>query len=235
MRPYYVSDDVTIYHGNCLDVLPSLRDAGAAAVVTDPPYGLDGAIVRRNATDIEDWSEAMHNVIVDDCWRALAVATLKPDAYFVEFFAGAKSVEDAFSLSRACGLTPWRFYFLVKTAPPPTPRPTMMSGVEMALISFVGRRPWYGGQHPDRWIGLTPNRLGLAEHPSEKPPACMRALIGLVTPIDALVIDPFMGSGTTLVAARAEGRRAIGIEIEERWCEVAARRLAQAVLPLEMA
>ena len=79
---------------------------------------------------------------------------------------------------------------------------------------------------------MTPNRLGVAEHPTEKPGEPLRQLVQALTGPGALVLDPFAGSGSTLRAAKDLGRRAIGIEIEERYCEIAAKRMAQEVLPL---
>lgn len=69
-------------------------------------------------------------------------------------------------------------------------------------------------------------------HPCPKPLKLFHWLIEKASKENQLILDPFMGSGTTLVAAKLLGRRAIGIEIEERYCEIAARRLAQGVLPL---
>jgi len=68
------------------------------------------------------------------------------------------------------------------------------------------------------------------DHPTPKPVSLMRRMIENSSDIDDLVLDPFVGSGTTLVAAKELGRKAIGIEIEERYCEIAAKRLSQEIL-----
>lgn len=77
--------------------------------------------------------------------------------------------------------------------------------------------------------GVNPD--GRREHPTQKPLGLMRWCLTTAGG-SGTVLDPFMGSGTTLRAALDLGRRAIGIEIEERYCEIAARRLDQMVLPL---
>jgi hypothetical protein len=71
-----------------------------------------------------------------------------------------------------------------------------------------------------------------ALHPTPKPVALLCYLIDKVSRPGDLILDPFMGSGTTLVAAKRLGRRAIGIEIEEKYCEIAARRIQEASMPL---
>ena len=73
---------------------------------------------------------------------------------------------------------------------------------------------------------------GYAVHPTQKPVGILHPLIEFSVPVSGIVLDPFAGSGSTLVAAREAGRRAIGIEVQERYCEIAAKRLAQGVLPL---
>lgn len=86
----------------------------------------------------------------------------------------------------------------------------------------------------DRGCGnvITHPRQAPDDHPSPKPEQVMRRLVEVVTTAGQTVLDPFMGSGTTLRAAKDLGRRAIGIELEERYCEIAAKRCAQEVLAL---
>ena len=232
VTPYYdyPAAGITIYHGDCRDVLPSLP--AADLLLTDPPYGIPkGAAWWRNSgTVIADDGDAEHNVVVEG-WRELV--NLADNAAIVEFCGGNMDVEYATARAHVdAGWTPWRRYLLVKQAPPPTPRPTMVSGWEASIVSYVGTRRWYGsGYVPDRWIGLTPNRKNEGVHPTQKPVEPMVILIEALSSPGSLVIDPFMGSGTTLRAAMDTGRRAIGIEVNEEHCETAVSRLAQGVLP----
>jgi site-specific DNA-methyltransferase (adenine-specific) len=76
------------------------------------------------------------------------------------------------------------------------------------------------------------NADAVTNHPTEKPVSILREMIESSSCLDDVILDPFAGSGSTLVAARMEGRRGIGIELDERYCEIAARRLSQMVLPL---
>ena len=234
MIPYFDDGQITIYCGDCRDVLPNL-DA-ADLVLTDPPYGLPkgSAVVRKNTMVVENWDDVAHNVYVDG-WHGLI--QLSVSAAVVQFSGGSLSAIDRTrEAHRLAGWIEWRLFILGNAAPPPHPRPTLVASWDAALISYVGKRPWYGGGYVlDSWLGLTPNRLNQAEHPTQKPIQPIRSLMQALSPEGAMVLDPFMGSGTTLRAAKDLGRRAIGIEIEERYCEIAVKRLRQAVLPLEVA
>jgi site-specific DNA-methyltransferase (adenine-specific) len=108
-------------------------------------------------------------------------------------------------------------------------------GFEPATIMHAnGAMRWNGGGHAAVWThnvvkGTASDR---PDHPCPKPLPLMRELVSLFTDPGETILDPFMGSGTTLRAAKDLGRKAIGIELEEKWCEVAAKRMSQSVLPL---
>lgn len=97
-------------------------------------------------------------------------------------------------------------------------------------VLFYGKRPPRTGMLPASYMEKKPSVDNKCGHPCPKPLSWMQWLVGLATLEGDEILDPFMGSGTTLVAAKSMNRRAIGIEIEERYCEIAAKRLAQEVL-----
>lgn len=201
MKPYYEKGGITIYHGDCREILPSIDPH---AIVSDPPYGTGwvrgGGRVgeftpkrERPSWDVfsTDWlrlGRTRHWVVFAPTSRASEVAAALPDAARVDWRK---------TNPRPCG--PDRDAIIIAPA-------WLPSSIEF---------PAYNGDTP--------------LHPCQKPIALMAWCLGFAPPT-LTVLDPFMGSGSTLVAARDMGRRAIGIEIEERYCEIAAKRLAQGVL-----
>lgn len=218
MTPYYEHAGITIYHGDCREVLPNLPKL--AAVVTDWPYGVD---VEYGAFDD---SEANVAKLVDDVWPQLALRT---------------------RLAMTCGIRMIGVF----------PRPTWI--LCWYIPAGANRTPWgFGCWQPILVFGADPHNAGKFAsdtfvyhrgsdqvfgsssgtghgHPCPKPLSVMRWIVARTTIAADLVIDPMMGSGTTLEAAKGLGRTAIGIDIEERYCEIAAKRLSQEVLPLEFA
>ena len=203
MRPYY--DDgrgVQIFHGDCREVLPALTEIGA--YVTDPPYGLG-----------DRWTGGTwftRGVYATDKveWDVVAPQDV------AERLAGAGVPTilwggNYFALPPARCVLAWFKVNAVAT----------MADFELAWTNLD--RPAAAFSAP---CGVR-NR----QHPTEKPLDLMTWCLSLVK-ADGPIVDPFMGSGTTLRAAKDLGRRAIGIEIEERYCEIAARRLSQEVLAL---
>ena len=239
MTPYYDDGTVTIYHGDCLDVLADLEVA-VDAVVTDPPYASgsrteagkssSGAMLR--AGRFSDRPIELDQMTTTGfVWLMRAVAArcrvlLPEGGSFLSFID-------------------WRQW------------PNLVGALETCNYRVQGMVVWDKGsmglgngfraQHElichaskgvptvhDRGSGnvLRHPRQEPIDHPSPKPEALIAKLIEVVTGDGQLVLDPFMGAGTTLRAAKDRGRRAIGIEFEERYCEVAARRMGQEVFAL---
>lgn len=222
MTPYYSDDGVTIYNGDAFELLPSL--VGVDAVVTDPPYGLmakPGKVQMRGAVvdlDYGDWDYA-----VDHGWIALLPPSVSSIVAFHDT-GQATAIADAAARS---GFRIKHYAFWDKGDSGINPRGNFVSAVEQCMYAVRGGK-WHGS-------GADPNifrfrRSPTPLHPTQKPVEVMAWLVTKTTAPGACVLDPFCGSGSTLVAAKNRGRRAIGIERQEKYCAIAATRLSQSVL-----
>jgi DNA modification methylase len=218
-KPYYEDDAVTIYHGDCREIIATLPDC-VCVLVTDPPYGIshsshkprDSRAPRPGAQIAGDESTAVRDTILE-IWGE------RPAIVFGSCRVPAPPVPVRATLV-------WDKGGHVGMGDLSLPWKQNWEHIYISGTGFVGRRD----TGVLRFNALAP-WAGEYTHPHEKPVELMRALIGKCAP-PATILDPFMGSGTTLRAAKDLGRRAIGIEVEERYCEIAAKRMGQEVLDL---
>ena len=222
MTPYYSDDLVTLYHGDCRTIGAWLE---ADALVTDPPYGRAWKQGRLKNLNRVTQQENHHAGIAGD------VDTGARDAALAQWGERAAVVFGDLMLPPPSNTR----QVLVYRKPPDAGVRGATAGVrrDIEAIYLIGAwpsglggrssviataAPIQGSQHG------VPGRNG---HPHAKPQDVMQTLVSLT---GGTVADPFAGSGSTLVAAKQLGRRAVGVEIEERYCEVAAKRLAQDTL-----
>ena len=204
MTPYYQDSAVTIYHGDCREIMPPLGTR--FALLTDPPYGIDVDTDYTKTFGVRQSSQRWERIVGDD-------QDFDPTLLLAFRSAIIWGANNFPALLPAGGWLIWK-----KTNPSP-----LGSECEMAWTNSTRRISLYATSR----ASLSP---ATAIHPTQKPIDLMCWCVGFL-PFAATILDPFMGSGPTLVAAKNLGRKAIGIEIEERYCEIAARRLAQEVLP----
>jgi len=215
-KPYFQDDDVVIYHGDCRDILPTLEPVDL--VLTDPPYGIGHRTnYSSNGRSTIGKQHDYPPVVGDDKpFDPNFVLQLgKPTVLF-----GANYYAD--KLPPTGGWIVWD-----KMRPHELDQAT----AELAWTNFVK------GVRVFRFLWNGALRDGLTtepplEHPTQKPVALWRWVLALKWIPEGIILDPFMGSGTTLRAAKDMGRKAIGIEIEERYCEIAAKRMSQSVMVL---
>lgn len=225
MKPYYERGGITIYHGDALEVLPALQAGIADMVATDPPYMLGGASTRRGErpqSPVADWTNASRWY---RDWLAESFRISKPaaPAWMFGNLRTLPVLEIAVqSLARRVTSTlvwnkDWIGVGSMNGLRCQYELVFLMGGPDFAIANRSVGDIW-----TEKWASSRPNG-----HTQEKPESLMRRLIQVSDPpAGGLIVDPFMGSGTTLVAAAAESRNAIGVEIEERYCEMAAKRLS---------
>lgn len=227
-EPFYADGSVTIYHADCLDVLTQLDSASIGACITDPPYNIgvrygDGT----NDRNLDYWTWLQ--VRVDECRRVSPVVALTHRVSALGRLSGwdwigawNKPFSTGARLGNSCLLPHWEPIFLygihsLGTQSTFTPdvfsaNPEKVPGTK----NMRGREGW--------------SKLDAVGHPTPKPLTLMRQLVAAFGQHADTIIDPFMGTGTTLRAAKDLGKRSIGIEIEEAYCELAVAKLGQEVL-----
>jgi DNA modification methylase len=227
LKPYYQDEAVTIYHGDALEILPDLE---ADVLVTDPPYGMKHTPRGTYDAKTGKTGKGQRGVAGDES----VVVRDEVLAWWGEDRPAA--VFGTWRLPRPSGVN-HRLIWWKQGAPPGPARTSFMLQDEEIYILGKG---WVESSPPLRSVIPTsePRQGAFGEaarigHPTPKPLALMRTLVERTPP--GVILDPFMGSGSTLRAAKDLGRKAIGIELEERYCEIAAQRCAQDVLDLGMA
>lgn len=222
MTPYYEQDGITIYHGEALEVLSPYMDSRQVGrafdlLLTDPPYGIGEArgknASRGNIAVAQDYGTSDW----DDKTADEALALARTISRWHVVFGG-----NYYDLGRTSCYLVWDKENGTND----------FADCELAWTNFpkAVRKITY------RWNGMLqqPGRpKEIRVHPTQKPEAVMVWALQHAPADVQTVLDPFMGSGTTLVAAKRLGKRATGIEREERYCEIAAKRLAQGALPME--
>lgn len=246
MTPYADMGDVQLYHGDCRDVLPRLGLRPDCAMA-DPPYGETSLAWDRWP---DGWPQTIAGSVASMwCFGSMRMFLDRRDEFDMWKFGqdvvwqkqnGSAFHTDRFKRVHEC-VTHWyrgpwaATYHEVPREP--------YFGANVKVITAKRDRGYHlgdakknthvaGSDRMKTSVLQVRNMQGRALHPTEKPAAVLSPLIEYACPPGGLVLDPFAGSGSTAVAARLLGRRAVLIEADERYCEVIARRLLQGVLPL---
>jgi site-specific DNA-methyltransferase (adenine-specific) len=242
VKPYYEHAGITIYHGDCRE--NGLMLGNCSVSITDPPYG-ETALAWDNTC--KGWLSLL-NAASLWCFGSMRFFLESREEFngwrFGQEIVWEKQNGSGFCVDRFNRVHelclhwyrgPWTDSFHEV--------PRIAGGDGTKSVRKRGQTPHRGaigntgyvddGKRMMRSVFRCRNTHSSAEHPTQKPLELLRSLVEYSCPPDGTVLDPFMGSGTSLVAAKELGRRAIGIEIEERYCEIAAKRLAQEVMEFQ--
>jgi len=210
MKPYYNHAGITIYLGDCRDILPQLEPVDL--VLTDPPYGI--------ALDTS-YAKFKNSI----AYQAIHMDNENFDASFLPSYGKKQIIWGGNCFANTLPNHPgWLAWIKINR----NGGKIRQSEMELAWTNFITRPQCF------RWTWIGAFREGqehMMLHPTQKPLPLILWCIEKADPVTT-ILDPFMGSGTTLLAAKQLARKAIGIEIEEKYCEIAVRRLSQEILPL---
>ena len=238
MQPYYDEDGIVIYHGDCRTVFAQMSQAVDHAIF-DPPYSAH--VHSKSMRGASGWKGKISekrvlgfDAIDQETIDAVSVWCASTVRRWCLAFSDTESAHlwrEAFEASgqdyvRTC------FWRKLGGAPQFTGDRPAVACEAMTLAHVPGKKRWNGGgKHGFYEVPIVLNRGASATewrcHPTQKPERLMAQLVADFTDVGETLCDPFMGSGSTLVAAKRMGRKAIGIEQKEEYCEVAVNRLRQ--------
>lgn len=223
MQPYFQKGGQTIYHGDCREILPALEAGSVDAVVTDPPFGIgfkygDKTEVTSDPESYWQWLKPMH----DECWRILRdggfSAWWQAQLNFRHFWTW---FGDDIHIYASC-----KSFVQMRKTP-------INYGYDPVVMTYKPGdvlKPKNPPRSIDYFVANSaakisdPTRIEKG-HPCPRQIDAVEEIVRNFTLPGGIVLDPFLGSGTTGVACLRTDRRLIGIEAEERWCEMAAQRL----------
>lgn len=251
MKPYFEEDGIQLFLGDCREVLPQMEDASVDFIFTDPPYGHNnnnnGDLIHRRepalgrlpggenpplarpicndgeeANELIRWSfyEWKRLLRAEGCCCCCCCCGGGPDPQFARW---SLWMDEALSFKQ----------MVVWDKGPIGMGWHYRRSYETVLVGHKGARcRWYDtSDHIENIIRHIPKIIPQAkDHPTPKPPALVEWFMLLHTQRGDVILDPFAGHGTTLRVAKDLGRRAVGVEIDEEFCEVTAKRLSQKVL-----
>ena len=214
--PYYDSDGITVYHADCRDILPHIEPGSVDLVLTDPPYGI---------------ALESHGLRFLDAGTIVGDGDAEVGQWLVDWSASQKLPTVVFASPMKAWRGDWRQWLVWDKGE------AVGGGGDIGTcwkqsweLIQVARTGELNGKRDGAVLKYWMNPADSTIHPAAKSLPLLRYLVGKVQA--EIILDPFMGSGTTLRAALDLGRKAIGIELEERYCEIAANRLRQMVLPM---
>lgn len=225
--PYYTDDLVKLYHGDALEVMDQLAPGSIDLIVTDPPYIIGAVSAGSLGSKAGGWADMMNSAMWFSAWYRKADRLLRHSGAMWSF-CNWRSLPVVMRAAADAGLPITSTLVWDKQWIGPGGSQGLRPSYELACLFAKPEFAIPDRGVPDVWQHKTG---GYKEngHPAEKPVDLMRRIIR-TSGNAGVVLDPFMGSGTTVVAAQIEGVRAIGIEAEEKWCELAAKRLSQGAL-----
>jgi site-specific DNA-methyltransferase (adenine-specific) len=248
IKPYYEEPGITIYCGDCMEIIPKLEKVDM--IFTDPPYGHNN----NNGDLIHNREKALGKSIISCESRPIANDGPEANVLVKWLFDSCKNILKPEGCCCCCcggggGPDPqfarWSLWMdkamnfkqmIVWDKGPMGMGWHYRRSYETVLVGYVGDKcKWYDETNKiENIIRYIPKIIPrIEDHPTPKPVELVKFFINLHTLHGETVLDPFMGSGTTLLAAKDLGRKAIGIEIEEKYCEIAVKRLMQEVLCFE--
>ena len=200
MTPYFETKNGVLYHGNCLSILPHLEPVDL--VLTDPPWNLGYF-----ENDNKEWCEYYK-------WLEMFINKIKPISKVIWIFQSTKAIPYISPLFKG-----WMVFASLKNFCQMHPKkiPNAFD------IAFFNSCYGYKGNGRNWHIGNNANiKMSRSSHPTNRPLDTVQYILEMYSLKD--ILDPFLGSGTTAVACERLNRKWIGIEIEEKYCEIAAKR-----------